>query len=76
MIGQLQRGRPPGLDLRGQLPVAADELAPSTSSIQCGRCQRSIAWSRAAFVVVATCYGKKADFGSRPSRTRGGTMTA
>ena len=30
----------------------------------------------AAAVVVATCQGKKADLGSRPSRTRGGTITA
>ena len=47
-----------------------------TSSIQCGRCQRSIACSRAAFVVVATCHGKNADLGSRVSRTSGGTITA
>ena len=48
----------------------------ATSSIQCGRCQRSIACARAALVVVATCHGKKADFGSRVSRTSGGTITA
>ena len=47
-----------------------------TSSIQCGRCQRSIACSRAAFVVVATCHGKNADLGRRVSRTSGGTITA
>src|SRR6185503_6053311 len=34
----------------------------STSSIQWGRCQRSMAWSRAALVVVATRYGYMADF--------------
>ena len=36
-------------------PSCANDI--STSSIQCGRCQRSIAWSRAAFVVVPTRYG-------------------
>ena len=68
-------GAPPASTFAASFP-AARAKSTFTSSIQCGRCQRSIAWARASFVVVATCHGKKADFGRRPSRTRGGTMTA
>ena len=47
------------------------------SSGQCGRCQRSIACSRAAFVLVPRRNGKNADFGKgAPGCTSGGTITA
>jgi hypothetical protein len=66
---ELERGRAVGLDLGRGLPFSRSK-STSTSSIQCGRCQRSIACSRAALVVVATCHGKNATSAARVAHER------